>query len=362
MKDWDIMVNMKTDCRYFRGDRPCDPHKQTGAKCGDCPEYDKTNERILIIKLGAAGDVIRTTPLLRKIKSLYPQSEITWLTHYPELLPMAVDHRLVFNLENILWLQTQEFSRLYNLDKDKEACALTTLIQAKEKRGFALRNGKCSPIDKLAFHKWETGIWDDVNRENKKSYPEEIFEIGGFEFKREKYILEVQEHKDWPEFERPLIGLNTGCGERWETRGWPKNRWTELATELREKNFGVLLLGGPREDDKNKSIEEESGALYLGNFEVNTFIDLVNQCDLVVTAVTLALHIAIGLNKKVLLFNNVFNKNEFELYGLGKIMEPDVSCLGCYRSECDLRFDGQTCMELINPQEVAEKCQKLLQT
>lgn len=64
------------------------------------------------------------------------------------------------------------------------------------------------------------------------------------------------------------------------------------------------------------------------------FINLVNQCDLVVTAVTMALHIAIGLGKKVVLFNNVFNKNEFELYGLGQILEPDFECTCFYSPTC----------------------------
>ena len=39
--------------------------------------------------------------------------------------------------------------------------------------------------------------------------------------------------------------------------------------------------------------------------------------------VSMALHVALGLKKKVVLFNNVFNSKEFELYGLGEIVEPE---------------------------------------
>ncbi|PIU40254.1 MAG: glycosyl transferase, partial [Candidatus Omnitrophica bacterium CG07_land_8_20_14_0_80_50_8] len=35
--------------------------------------------RILIIKLGAMGDVLRTTPLLPALRKKYPGSKITWL-------------------------------------------------------------------------------------------------------------------------------------------------------------------------------------------------------------------------------------------------------------------------------------------
>ena len=40
----------------------------------------------------------------------------------------------------------------------------------------------------------------------------------------------------------------------------------------------------------------------------------VKAGDLVVTAVTMAMHIALGLGKKLVLFNNIFNPHEFELY------------------------------------------------
>jgi heptosyltransferase-2 len=83
----------------------------------------------------------------------------------------------------------------------------------------------------------------------------------------------------------------------------------------------------------------------------------LDQCDLIVTAVTLALHFAIGLEKKIVLFNNIFNRYEFELYGLGEIIEPNLPCLGCYKSSCD-----QGCMAMINPAKVFAICKRLLKS
>ena len=77
------------DCRYFKGDRPCKPHKEEGVICQDCPHYDPVSHRILIIKLGAIGDVIRTTPLLTPLRDKYPNSEITWMTWTPEAVPRS---------------------------------------------------------------------------------------------------------------------------------------------------------------------------------------------------------------------------------------------------------------------------------
>ena len=56
-------MKIHTDCRHFRGDMPCVFHKKTGVHCEGCADYDPLKERILIIKLGAIGDVIRSTPL-----------------------------------------------------------------------------------------------------------------------------------------------------------------------------------------------------------------------------------------------------------------------------------------------------------
>jgi len=71
---------LKTDCKHFHGDRPCVPHKEKGMKCDDCTEYKPISFKILIVKLDAAGDVLRTTSILKPLKRKYPDSYITWCT------------------------------------------------------------------------------------------------------------------------------------------------------------------------------------------------------------------------------------------------------------------------------------------
>ena len=75
----DISTTFKPNCLHFKGHIPCKPHKQNGYHCADCPSFTPVSKRILIIKLGAIGDVIRTTPLVVKYKALYPNCKITWL-------------------------------------------------------------------------------------------------------------------------------------------------------------------------------------------------------------------------------------------------------------------------------------------
>ena len=71
---------LKTDCRHVHWDRPCTPHKLRGRECVTCDEYEPVRARVLIIKLAATGDVLRTTAFLPAIHATWPGARVTWLT------------------------------------------------------------------------------------------------------------------------------------------------------------------------------------------------------------------------------------------------------------------------------------------
>lgn len=358
--------HLKTDCRHFRGDIPCTPHKTSSVHCvddqgKDCPLYDPVDRRILIMKLGALGDVIRTTPLLHALRRAYPRAVVYWLTHTPEVLPAAVDHPLGFTLRSLTLLRSLRFHTIYNLDKDPEACALCDQLVAGTKKGFILRDGTPAPADTAAEHKFLTGVFDDISKANTKSYLQEIFEICGFRFAGEEYILDAPPRSTsrWPlSPKRPVIGLNTGCGGRWTSRLWAERNWNGLARSLKRAGYEVVLLGGEQEHAKNRRVAKVSGAKYFGHVPLTDFFDLVNHCDLVVTGVTMAMHVAIALGKKVVLMNNIFNRHEFELYGRGVIVEPGRPCTCYYRPTCT--NPEYRCMDHLTVEQVVKACSSLL--
>ncbi|MBI5216672.1 MAG: glycosyltransferase family 9 protein [Ignavibacteriae bacterium] len=356
-----LYSELKRDCRHFRADVPCKPHKQHGVHCVDgkgnaCTYYDKVGKRILIIKLGAIGDVIRTTPLLHKLKQVESDAEIWWLTYSPDVVPKSVDVILTYTAQSLAILQATPFDILYNLDKDKEASALCSLLKAKTKKGYTFKNGKCIPINEAAEHKYLTGVFDDVSKANTKCYQEEIFEICGFKFNGEEYIMpDVPAHEWKLPSKKKIVGLNTGCGGRWTSRLWAEENWIALAKRLKKGGYVPLLLGGEQEHEKNLRLQKASGALYFGHFPMPKFMDEIKQCDLIVTAVTMGMHLAIGFQKKMVLFNNIFNKHEFELYGRGEILEPDFDCDCFYSPTCP-----NNCMQYLSVDAVYDSCVRLL--
>ncbi|MEO8446967.1 MAG: glycosyltransferase family 9 protein [bacterium] len=359
------LSEVKSDCRFFRGHIPCKPNKLHGVMCDNCDYYDKTDKKILIIKLGAAGDVIRTTPLLYPLRENFPASKIYWLTNSPGLVPMhtkpAVDEVLEYNLQNITFLSEIEFDVVINLDKDYEAISLAKKITAKKKYGYTIKNGYCYPVNEAAEHKYFTGIFDNISKENKQSYLEEIFEICNYKFSGQEYLIDLDKKHDvdFPiDNLKKVVGLNTGCGERWTSRLWEDKYWIELIRKLKAEKIEVILLGGPSEHEKNSLLNELTGAKYFGVFDIKTFINLVNKCDAVVTQVTMSMHIAIALRKKLILMNNIFNPNEFELYGNGVIVQPRKECT-CYFQPTCINKDYK-CMDYLMPEDIYEACLKEL--
>ena len=135
------------DCRYFLGHKPCIFRRP----CDGCPHYRPSGTRILIIKLAAMGDVLRTTPLLRGLKRAHPDSHITWLTE-PKVIPMLkgipeIDRLLAYDPESVLQLAVRAFDQLYCFDKEPKASALAMKIQAGWKTGFGLtEHGNVMPL------------------------------------------------------------------------------------------------------------------------------------------------------------------------------------------------------------------------
>jgi heptosyltransferase-2 len=360
-----MIESLHFDCRYFKGHIPCKPNKLRNKECKTCDEYEPITKRILIIKLGAIGDVIRTTPLVVRYKALYPGCHITWVTLSPDILPSSkIDTIYNFDFASVYAIQNMKFDIAINLDKEPEACSLLKDVHATEKYGFIWNQHHIDVATSAAKHKLITGLFDHISKTNKKHYLDEIFEICHLQFNNEPFLLDVDRNyaEKWKILKekasgKPVIGLNTGCGKRWTTRLWPNNYWTQLVKELLNKGFYPVLLGGAAEDENNQYLSAQSGAYYPGHYSLKEFIAITSNCDLVVTQVSMMMHIVTALKIKLVLMNNIFNANEFYLYNNGAIVEPTTGCDCYYGNTCKRET---SCMHDISVEMIIEKIKELI--
>ena len=366
-KPWNL------DCRHFLGDRPC-RFKRT---CPDCPQYDPMGTRILLIKLAAIGDVLRTTPLLSGLKRKYPQSHITWVVS-KEAAPLLknnllIDRLIPFDFVSLLPLAEEVFDMVIGLEKEPPGAALTSRVKAPVKKGFGLSvEGNVYPLNSASEYSFLLGLADDLKfRKNQKTYPELIFEAAELAYQKDEYLLalpaadlafaEKFRLRNHLPADIPIIGLNTGAGDVFANKAWNIKGYIHLIERLHEEKKGtILLLGGPQEKERNHKIMEAVKGKAIDSGCENTleqFAALLNLCHLVVTGDTTALHVAVGLKKKVVALFGPTSAQEIELYGRGEKIVSPLPCGPCYRRSCQI---VPNCMEAISAEEVIQKIQILL--
>lgn len=353
------------DCSHFRTGIPCIPNKKHHVKCSNCTYYSPIKTRVLIIKLGALGDVIRTTPLVERFRKAYPGVHITWLTQSPAILPTnEIETIYKWDFTSVYTIEHSEFDIAVNLDKEPEACMLLANVNAATKYGYIWKDNHIAPATSNSEHKLMTGFFDEISQKNTKSYLQEIFEICHFEFNNEEYLIQLNSElsQKWEQQlnklsnGRTIVGLNTGCGPRWNTRLWSEESWKTLAKLLVEKGYYPVFLGGELEHEKNKRMSQETETYYPGHFSLEEFIAITNNCTIIVTQVSMMMHIATALKKKMVLCNTIFNKHEFELYGRGILVEPPTPCECFYGNTCK---KGISCMHDIQPTDFMNAIEQL---
>ncbi|MBS5336618.1 MAG: glycosyltransferase family 9 protein [Veillonella sp.] len=168
------------------------------------------------------------------------------------------------------------------------------------------------------------------------------------------------------EVDKPLrLGLVLGTS--WTTKEWPQEKWYSLIKSLRYRaNF--VCLGGAKEADQYKplmdSLADEGFDKIMLNMLGKTTLQevgaLIESCDVVVTADTGSLHIALALNKPVVaLFGPTDPKLWGPLTGNFKILVNDeLDCLGCRKRRCPK--SDQYCMSGIDSVRVKKAIFELI--
>jgi len=363
---------IKDDCVYFKGEKPC----QFKRLCDECPHFTSFPMKILIIKGRAMGDVLRTTTLLPGLKRKYPKSYISWLVDEESVDLLRhnplIDRIIPLRWQDILRFLKEEYQVLICLDKEIPSTALGTSIKSGQKFGFGLNiHGNLTIFNEASQYAYRLGLDDDLKFfKNKKTYQEIIYEGCELDYQKDRYIFQLVEedkskaqkfvHTQKLKKERPWIGINTGGGSSFETKRWPRERFLELINLLtKNRKATVFLLGGEKEKSLNRWIEDKADARVLDTGSSNTlreFAGLLSLLDMVLTSDSLAMHLALALEKEVIVLFGSTCPQEIELYGQGKKIFAGVDCSPCYKARCS----DMKCMKAISAQEVYQEILKLI--
>ena len=334
-------------------------------------------KQILIIKLGAIGDVLRTTSILKPLKNKCSPCSITWVTK-KESFDLLENNSFIDKLVEIndKSLLKKKYYLVISLDDDYEACELASKLKKDVLVGSFLDDNNNKTYTKLSALWFDMGLLggpdrDDLKKANKRTHQGILFQILGLKYNDEGPILNLTK-KDI-EFKRRfakkhgikkgdlVIGINTGAGERWELKRLSEEKTIDLINRLnKETKAKLILLGGPEETERNKRILNKIKNKIIDggcNNSLMEFAAIINLCDLIITSDSLALHIALALRKKVVVFFGPTSANEIELYGLGRKVLPRGEFLCFYRKKC---VHERNCGDLIRVEDITKTVKNLL--
>jgi len=196
---------------------------------------------ILIVKLGATGDVVRTTPLLRRL-----DGHITWLTAAKNIILLQ---GLTPNLRCFSWEERDSvldtrYDLIINLEDSLDIAQLLKTVRCGEMFGAyvdsdnALRYGENSRrwFDLSLVSAYGREQADKLKFQNRQTYQELIFDGLGFRFAGEPYLL--------PEpIEAGLSGdvaIAADSGPIWPMKKWAY--YDELKQQLENQGLKVNVL------------------------------------------------------------------------------------------------------------------------
>ncbi|MCZ6702739.1 MAG: glycosyltransferase family 9 protein [Ignavibacteria bacterium] len=342
--------------------------------CDNCEYYKPILFKILIIKLDAVGDVLRTTTILPPLKSKYPDAYIIWCTKNNSKELFRNNHYVdeIITVEDDAWfrLSKEEFDIIINLDSSKISSSIASYAKGKDKKGFFLDEKGCVlPISEEADYWLQMSAFDEKKKANKKTYQQIIYNIIGvdneihtpqlFITQKLKSQKKTQLEKHGYSENKLTIGLNVGVGTRWPNKGWVIENWNKLIELLSKENYNLLLLGGREEKNIIFELGSKFGNLIDTGFDnsIHEFAAIVDICDIVITADTFALHIATAFNKKIIALFGPTSMNEVELYGKGIKLHSEDECNCFYQKECT---EDISCMQKISAEQVYSALELLI--
>lgn len=316
-------------------------------------------KKILIVKLGAMGDVIHTTVIATAIKQAHPDWQVDFLTT-EAYASIIIGHPHIDNV--IFWDESKRKSCsyilkiAYNLFKERYNIIFNLTR--------AMRN---SLIARLAFPNKIVGkMHFDTN------WVEEFFltaktAIKDIELPSKLYLTKVFSDTEKVDeilanAPRPYFIFAPGGATDKNRQGriWNINKWKELCEKINKKFGGtIFIIGSNAERENHHLLNENYIRITSGELKTIESSYLLSISDLMVSGDSGPAHVAAAHGIKTLTLVGSTTVDKIKPYGEnGYSITSKNSCQGCWKKKCHLLKENEIytpCMEAISVDEVYEK-------
>jgi len=253
--------------------------------------------QVLIIKLNATGDVVRTSTLLHKLTG-----EITWVTAKNNV---SLFDDLAANVKCVCWgtdelnaLRGSAYDLVISLEDELDTANFVKSLKYQQLFGaYVDDSGKMRYTDsaKAWFDLSMISVHgrakaDQLKYENRRTYQDLVFEGLGYRFAGEKYILPKVPFTDL----RGDVAIAPVAGKVWPMKAWAY--YEQLKTELETRGFKVNML--PFRETLKEHIGDIQG----------------HRC--LVGGDSLPMHLALGVNVPCVSLFNCTSPWEIHDYGI----------------------------------------------
>ncbi|MDD5005172.1 MAG: lipopolysaccharide heptosyltransferase II [Candidatus Omnitrophica bacterium] len=331
---------------------------------------DPNHRRILIVEVNWIGDVLFSTAAIRALKNKYPQSYIGVLLHKrcseilagnPYINEIIIldeknEHRGLFGkLRLIRQLKSRQFDAVYLFHRSFTRALICFLSGIKNrigyyttKRRFLLTENVHAPkevIHRAVYYYYLVA----------RSIPSDPrflrcdFSVADQDITYVSSLLQKENTKDKT---RLVVIHPVG---NWLPKRWPKENFAKLADVLVDKfGVGIIFSGASQEQNiindilrlmKNKAIN------LCGKTTIKQLGALFIKADLVVSADSGPLHLAVALNRPVVA---LFGPTSKDITGpLTQqnivLLQKEINCIiPCYKENCS----DNRCMKQISVKDV----------
>ncbi len=329
-------------------------------------------ERLLIVLLGAIGDVVCGMPLVQRLRAGWPATRIVWAVE-PAPAPLleahpAVDERIVFRRgQGVAALA--EFLRAVRASR----ADLALDLQRHFKSGLT---SWCSGAPRrVSFH------WRNSREGNRLFNSESIEPVREFTPKL-GHFLRFADHLGLPpapvsfglaatppEREQVVPRLAEAgarfaalyVGSSWASRQWLPRATAGLCRALRARGLGVVLVGGPADVPfALRVLAAGAGDVVnlAGRTSLRELIAVMERAAIAIGPDSGPMHVATAVGTPVVALFGATSPARSGPWGWHHlVIRSDVPCAPCYLSRCPI---GQLCMERITPAMVMERVEQVL--